>query len=191
MSIVTAALQQWTIEDWHAEFSHREDGRYELVRGRSIMTPTEANRNLSSGAALLALLHPRLKPDWQTIANTSIRLSDVDQPTIRVPDLTVIRADVDPHAWLNNPTDVALVVEFVSPGSAETDWIAKRAEYAAAGIPAYLIVDVTSNPPYVVLLDTLIDTPDGPNYADPDTDGSTATLHIGDHTITLTAAELA
>ena len=49
---------------------------------------------------LLALLHPRLKPDWQTIANTSIRLSDVDQPTIRVPDLTVIRADVDPDERL-------------------------------------------------------------------------------------------
>jgi Uma2 family endonuclease len=36
---------------------------------------------------------------------------------------------------------VSLVVEIVSPGSRTNDRVTKRATYAAAGIPAYWIVD--------------------------------------------------
>ena len=37
---------------------------------------------------------------------------------------------------------VSLIVEIVSPGSKRTDHIAKRSEYADAGIPHYWIVDI-------------------------------------------------
>jgi Uma2 family endonuclease len=38
-------------------------------------------------------------------------------------------------------TDVLLVVEIISPGSEATDTVAKRAEYAGAGIAQYWTVD--------------------------------------------------
>ena len=38
--------------------------------------------------------------------------------------------------------EVLVVVEIVSPGSRRTDHVAKRSEYADAGIPHYWIVDL-------------------------------------------------
>jgi Uma2 family endonuclease len=38
-------------------------------------------------------------------------------------------------------SEVILVVDVVSPGSARTDHVLKRSEYADAGIPHYWIVD--------------------------------------------------
>jgi len=38
--------------------------------------------------------------------------------------------------------EVTVVAEFVSPGSRRTDHVAKRADYADAGIPHYWIVDL-------------------------------------------------
>ena len=42
--------------------------------------------------------------------------------------------------WLS-VDDVLLVVEIISPGSEATDTVAKRTEYAGAGIPQYWTVD--------------------------------------------------
>jgi Uma2 family endonuclease len=38
--------------------------------------------------------------------------------------------------------EVVVAAEFVSPGSRRTDHVAKRADYADAGIPHYWIVDL-------------------------------------------------
>jgi Uma2 family endonuclease len=38
--------------------------------------------------------------------------------------------------------EVVVTAEFVSPGSRRTDHVAKRADYADAGIPHYWIVDL-------------------------------------------------
>ena len=116
-----------------------------------------------------------------------------------------------------------LVVEVVSPGSVRTDRVAKRREYAAAGIPNYLIVDVRGESPTLTLYDALLTDPAAPTsadpsgaahttspsgaehttspsdaehttypqYADPIGDGSSVTLRIDGHAITITAADLA
>ena len=95
-------------------------------------------------------------------------------------------------------SDVRLVVETVSPGSVRTDRVAKRREYARAGIPNYLIVDVRGETPVLTLYDVL--RRDGPGtgtragattYADAVGDGSAVTLRIDGHEITLTAADIA
>ena len=39
-------------------------------------------------------------------------------------------------------SEVVVIVEVVSPGSQRTDNVAKRSEYADAGIPHYWIVDL-------------------------------------------------
>src|SRR5690242_16845472 len=54
----------------------------------------------------------------------------------RIPDLVVWSAPQRDAAWLS-VADVVLVMEIVSPGSDATDTVAKRREYAVAGIPQY------------------------------------------------------
>lgn len=58
----------------------------------------------------------------------------------RIPDLTVwAKAQAD-GVWLP-VTDALLVAEIISPGSEGVDTVTKLAEYAAAGIPQYWIVN--------------------------------------------------
>jgi Uma2 family endonuclease len=64
------------------------------------------------------------------------------RPSGREPDLLfVAREHLDRlrATWLEGPAD--LVIEIVSPESEERDWEVKRAEYAAAGIPEYWVLD--------------------------------------------------
>jgi Uma2 family endonuclease len=58
----------------------------------------------------------------------------------RIPDLIVWSRTQADGVWLP-VADVLLVVEIISPGSEATDTVAKRAEYAGAGIPQYWTVD--------------------------------------------------
>ena len=67
-----------------------------------------------------------------------VRIADVPL-NFRRPDITVYRCIPD-EARLYSP-DVVLVVEIVSPESSlKTDTVDKKAVYADAGIPIYLIV---------------------------------------------------
>ena len=112
--------------------------------------------------------------------------------TVRIPDLLVRRRTPGVRTPHGDLTGVVLVVEVVSPGSVRTDRVAKRREYATAGIPNYLIVDVRGDVPTLTLHDALRDEPSGAaTYADATGDGTSVTLRIDGHTATLTAAELA
>ncbi|MFJ3790741.1 Uma2 family endonuclease [Kitasatospora sp. NPDC090091] len=57
------------------------------------------------------------------------------------PDLVVAEAEYDPDRTWYAPSDVALVVEVVSPESADRDRFVKVRKYAEAGIPHYWIVE--------------------------------------------------
>jgi Uma2 family endonuclease len=58
----------------------------------------------------------------------------------RIPDLIIWSRTQADGVWL--PVgDVLLVVEIISPGSEAIDTVAKRTEYAGAGIPQYWTVD--------------------------------------------------
>src|SRR5881275_1256091 len=64
------------------------------------------------------------------------------RPSGREPDILFIaQAHLDRlrATWIEGPAD--LVIEIVSPESDERDWQTKRAEYAAAGIPEYWVLD--------------------------------------------------
>lgn len=58
----------------------------------------------------------------------------------RIPDLVVWSTAQRDGVWLP-VADVLLVIEIISPGSEATDTVAKRREYAEAGIPQYWTVD--------------------------------------------------
>jgi Uma2 family endonuclease len=72
--------------------------------------------------------------------------TDVDVVLWRVPRFTFRRPDVIVYECIDDPTkkptaqETVLVVEVTSPTTAQEDLFDKRAQYAAAGIPLYLVV---------------------------------------------------
>ena len=200
MSIAEAPVATLTIEQWYELYRDHEGSHCELVRGHAIMTPTEAFRNLTAAKRLVRLLDDALNPAWEAYHNASVQLCPDPIPTVRVPDVLLARGGLDQSRWLSRPNDVALVAEIVSPGSVETDWIAKRDDYAAAGIPNYLVVDVrTPGEPRLWLFEEILPSTTGPEpgalspprYADATGDGLSVTIRIpGADPITIVATDL-
>ncbi|MFF7938158.1 Uma2 family endonuclease [Nocardia gamkensis] len=81
------------------------------------------------------------EPCLMVETDVDVRLSDVPL-SLRRPDVVVYRClDDDARLYAD---DTVLVVEIVSPDSSHhTDTVEKKAAYAAAGIPVYLIVFLT------------------------------------------------
>jgi Uma2 family endonuclease len=113
-----------------------DDGRrYELIGGAIVMTPAPGVEHQRVSHRLYSLLQdawPAMEIFYAPI--------DLDLPGgQRVqPDLVAVEwGRTGPRLSL----PVGLVAEIVSPGSQTNDRVTKRAIYAAAGIPAYWIVD--------------------------------------------------
>jgi Uma2 family endonuclease len=72
--------------------------------------------------------------------------TDVDVVLWRVPRFSFRRPDVTVYKCIDDPTqkpdaqDTVLVVEVTSPTTAREDLVDKKAQYATAGIPLYLVV---------------------------------------------------
>jgi Uma2 family endonuclease len=72
--------------------------------------------------------------------------TDVDIVLWRVPRFTFRRPDVVVYKCLDDPTlkptaqETLLVVEVTSPNAIKEDLLGKKARYAAAGIPLYLVI---------------------------------------------------
>jgi Uma2 family endonuclease len=97
-------------------------------------------------------------------------------PSYRVPDLTVVAAELDGSALLLQPSDVLLAVEIVSPTSITNDRVAKPAQYAARGVRAYWRVE--PSPATTVTAYVLRDGDDV--YTEVGTWGPGETLRLGD-----------
>ena len=237
--MTTAPVRHLTIEEFFADYSDREGERWELVAGVPVMSPSESSNNRAAVGFLVLQLGARLGTAYRYEPDSDVFLPPRrGRDTVRMPDLLVRRRVpglTPPHGDLSG---VVLVAEVVSPGSVRTDRVAKRREYAAAGIPNYLIVDVRGETPTLTLYDALLPTsastdPNGaehttspsgaehttspsgaehttspsgaehttypndaehttyPQYADTIGDGSSVTLRIDGHEITITAADLA
>ena len=191
MSIATAPLRELTLAEWLDGPPAPEGYRDELVRGHRIMSPTEFVANSIAEGRLIAHLSRHLAYRWLAVPQPGLLIGGDPAATMRIPDLAVIPAQPSAGGRYVDAREVPLAVEVVSASSVETDWVTKRAEYAAAGIPNYLIVDVREDP-VVYLFDTLLPaTDDQPRrYADPTGDGHTVTLTIDGQPITITAADL-
>lgn len=199
MSIAEAPVRTLTIQQWYDLYHDHEGDRCELVRGHAIMTPTEAFRNIDAVQALIAAFTGALDPSWRCRPQASVVIDGGSSPTMRVPDLTVMKETGGDQRWYARPSEVALVAEAVSASSMETDWVTKRGEYAAAGIPNYLIVDVRApGEPRLWLFDETLPSTgpepgaaSPPRYADPTGDGLSVTIRIpGADPITIVATDL-
>jgi len=98
--------------------------------------------------------------------DVDVLIAEAPKFHFRRPDVVVYRCiDVDRGKWGRKPyaSDCVIVLEIVSADSVATDLRAKRAEYAAAGIPHYWIVRMTDNDGPSISVERFLLTLDG-NY---------------------------
>jgi Uma2 family endonuclease len=122
----------WTVEDLANIPS--SDIRVELDEGKLIIMP-----------AAMAPWHARTqfrllkwfeREGWHALHEPGLILERGG----RTPDIGVFREEPDERAY-HPASDYLVAVEIVSPSTAQTDYEVKPALYAAAGIPAYWLVD--------------------------------------------------
>jgi Uma2 family endonuclease len=117
-----------------------EEEHYEVVDGVPVMSPSPGGWHQFALAQLLLTLSAACPPDHVVLpAPLDWVLWQAPRLQIREPDLLVIprpaaRAPLLTHAPL-------IAVEILSPTSFERDVVAKRREYALAGLDHYWIVD--------------------------------------------------
>ncbi len=194
--MTTAPVRHLSIDQFYAEYSDREAERWELVEGIPVRYPIECPTERAAVGVLIWEMYSRLANAYRYEPNSDVFLPPTrGRDTVRMPDLLVRRRVPGVRPEQGDRSGVALVVEVISPGSVRTDRVTKRREYAAAGIPNYLIVEVGPNDgPHLWLFETLVadDASGITTYAKPTGDGTTVTLHIpGADPITVTAADLA
>jgi Uma2 family endonuclease len=142
-----ATFEEYLVHDNDVEL----EGYYELIEGELIEVPPESEPNTSSANYLFLSLvqagvpYRLVHPGKCEIQVPIIRPED---PHNRYPDLVVLKPE---HILLTQrrltiTLDMAppqLVVEVVSPDhdNRDRDYIHKRNQYAARGIPEYWIID--------------------------------------------------
>jgi Uma2 family endonuclease len=116
-------------------------GDWELWDGVAVaMTPAPNFRHQRIGASLVAALKAQLAEE-PACGNCHLAY-EVDW---HVNDHTVVRPDIlivcgpEPDQFVRSPP--ALIVEILSPSTAEKDRTAKRELYAAQQVPHYIVVD--------------------------------------------------
>ncbi len=114
----------------------------EIVHGHVIRCESPAPRHNGIARRLANALEARRSP-----ADPCLTVeTDVDVVLWRVPRFTFRRADVVVYRCIDDPLrrpaaeDTVLVIEVTSPTTAREDLVDKKAQYATAGIPLYLVV---------------------------------------------------
>ena len=148
MTIETVPLapspQGWTIEDVDAL---PENGlRYELVDGVPYVMSPPRIRHQFALRRLANELEAAVPSDLLVVEGVGVILAPDQRP---IPDLVVIRG-ADPDSEMRNvpAAQVALATEIVSRSSRSDDRFRKPGQYAQAGIPVYLRVEL--DPPHIV-----------------------------------------
>lgn len=139
------------------------EGRYELIDGELVELPPESRLNSTIAVRiLLALIAAGISVDLVHPGKCEIQVP-VLQPkdaANRYPDLVVLRPE---HLELTRQRltitlempPPRLVVEVVSPGKTnrDRDYVRKRAQYAAVGIPEYWLIDPAAQTVLVLALE--------------------------------------
>lgn len=118
--------------------------RYEIIDGELIVTPAPARPHgiIASRIAYEITRYCREnRPEWSLIAQPiNLEMETEDTTYHCEPDLSVF--DQSSEAIVANDSLLpVIVIEIVSPGNPENDYVRKVNAYAAIGIPEYWIVD--------------------------------------------------
>ncbi|WP_329564748.1 Uma2 family endonuclease [Kitasatospora sp. NBC_01266] len=118
-------------------------GAVEIAHGRILMTTSPVKRHELAVLRIARQLNEQLPGTHPGhVAHAGTDLEDPGLGRLRRPDLMVFPEEVlegDEPALL--PQDTLLVVEVVSKSNPENDYEDKVRDYAAMGIPYYLLVD--------------------------------------------------
>jgi Uma2 family endonuclease len=99
----------------------------------------------------------------ELIAHSGPEVESARLARMRRPDLVVVpEAALDEEGRYLDPADVRLVAEVVSDSNPENDYTEKTADYAAMGIPVYLLIDPRTST--VVVYTEPGPAPQGPRY---------------------------
>lgn len=131
-----------TLDDLAAMITADPHGhRYEISpEGALSVMPPPDSEHAAIASRLLVWLAMAGWPAEQVLQAAGVRIPGPDRDGGRIPDLTLWSKPQPRSVWLP-VTDLLLVIEIVSPGSAAMDEMVKRHEYARAGIPRYWVVD--------------------------------------------------
>jgi Uma2 family endonuclease len=133
---VFAHAGPWTEDDYFA--LPDVPARVELVDGALLVTPLSSIAHQRLIYETTHVLHETCTDDrWEALPGANVRLW---QDHIRAPDALVVRAGLD--GLRVAAADVLLVVEITSPGNFRQDMIVKHGDYAEAGVPFYLRIDL-------------------------------------------------
>lgn len=118
-----------------------EGARVEIIGGSIRVSPSPSGIH----ALVLEIIEDALRsarPRGTSVTHdVSLALPETGQRY--VPDQVVLpRTLLKSAEWLFPASEALLVVEVVSPNHADTDRVTKRAGYAAAGVPFYLLADL-------------------------------------------------
>lgn len=125
----------------YAALTEEVSRQIEVVHGYVIVceSPTPQHQLVARRLAnALETARPK-EPCLRVQMETDVVLWRVPKFTFRRPDVVVYRCKEDRNAKLE-AADVVLMVEVSSPSTNREDLTDKLAQYAAAGIPAYLVV---------------------------------------------------
>lgn len=126
----------WTVDD--LEYLD-DDERYEVVDGRLEVSPKERFSNTLAAKRLEQQLDVQAPPGIEAMRELTVRLGS----NSRLADVVLLRTDGVSRAQRVGceAADVLLAVEVVCPSSRRRDRVEKPPDYAAAGIPAYWLVE--------------------------------------------------
>ena len=151
MATPTPAIK-FTYEDYR---NAPEDRRYELLDGDLVMTPAprEAHQRISGRLNMLLLqAADRFGAGRVYAAPFDVVLSDTD---VVQPDLLFISNEREHIITEENVQGAPdLVVEILSPSTADRDLTFKRALYARHGVKEYWLVDTDAKTVTVLVRDT-------------------------------------
>ncbi len=118
-------------------------GKVEIADGEIVMMMSPVKRHELAVLRIAQQLNaqlPRTHPGY--IAHGGADLEDAGLGRLRNPDLMVFpEATLDDEDPALLPHEVLLVVEIVSKSNPENDYHHKVRDYAAMGIPLYLLID--------------------------------------------------
>jgi Uma2 family endonuclease len=135
-------LPEYMTEAEYRELSEKVSRTIEIVHGHVIRceSPTPRHNRIARRLSF-ALESARSPADPCLTVET-----DVDVVLWRVPRFTFRRPDVVVYECIDDPArkpsaqETVMVAEVASPTTAKEDLLDKKTQYAAAGIPVYLVV---------------------------------------------------
>lgn len=135
-------LPEFLTEAEYRDLSEEISRTIEVVHGHVIKceSPTRRHQRIARLLAnALASARPPVGPCLEVDTDIDVVLWRVPRFTFRRPDVAVYRCIDDP-ARTPTAQETVLVVEVTSPTTQREDLVDKKAQYAFAGIPMYLVV---------------------------------------------------